>query len=74
VEFFSGGKLWRERTRALAKTGNFSHIFGEFLECLEWLGPNRKYFSETKGPAAILLTRRDCSTIYNKLRGLNAKW
>jgi hypothetical protein len=35
VEFFSGGKLWRERTRALAKTGNFSQIFGEFLECLE---------------------------------------
>jgi hypothetical protein len=49
VEFFSGGKLWRERTRALAKTGNFSHIFGEFLECLEWLGPNRKIFFGNQG-------------------------
>jgi hypothetical protein len=62
---------WRERTRALAKTGKFSGIFGEFLE---WLGPNHKYFSEAEGPAAIRPTRRDHSAIYNKLRGLNAKW
>jgi hypothetical protein len=73
VDFLSGGKLCCERTRALEKTGNFLGIFGEFLECLEWLGPNRKYLSEAEGPAAILPMRRDCGAIYNKLRGLNAK-
>jgi hypothetical protein len=67
----SDGKLWRERTRALVKIGNFSVNFGEFLDCLEWLGPNHKYFLEAGGPAAILPTRRDSDTIYNKLRGLN---
>jgi hypothetical protein len=35
VEFMSGWKFWRERTRALAKIGNFLDIFGEFFECLE---------------------------------------
>jgi hypothetical protein len=44
------------------------------LEWLEWLEPNRKYFLEAEGPAAILPTRRDRNTIDNKLRGLNAKW
>jgi hypothetical protein len=53
------------------KIGNFSVNFGEFLDCLEWLGPNHKYFLEAGGPAAILPTRRDSDTIYNKLRGLN---
>jgi hypothetical protein len=53
VEFFSGGKFWCERTRALAKIGIFLGIFGEFLECLEWLGPIRKYFLEPEGPTAI---------------------
>jgi hypothetical protein len=55
------------------KTGVFSVIFSEFLECMEWLGPNHKYFSKVEGPAAILPTRRDCNVIYNKLKGLNAK-
>jgi hypothetical protein len=35
VEFMSGWKFWHERTRALAKIGNFLDIFGEFFECLE---------------------------------------
>jgi hypothetical protein len=35
VEFFSAWKFWRERTRALAKIGNFLGIFGEFLKCLK---------------------------------------
>jgi hypothetical protein len=73
VEFLNGGKLWRERTRAHAKAGIFSGIFGEFLECLDWLGPNHKYVLEAEGPTAILPMRRDRGTIYNKLRGLNAK-
>jgi hypothetical protein len=71
VEFLSGEKLWHERIRALAKTGNFWGIFCEFLE---WLGSDHKYFSEAEGPAAILPTRRDHSAIYSKLMGLNAKW
>jgi hypothetical protein len=28
-------------------------IFRGFLGYWEWLGPNRKYFSETKGPIVI---------------------
>jgi hypothetical protein len=48
VEFLSGGKLRRERTRALTKTGNFLGIFCEFLECLEWLEPNHKYFHKLR--------------------------
>jgi hypothetical protein len=39
--------------RTLAKCGIFSGILGEFLGYLEWLGPNRKYFLETEGPAVI---------------------
>jgi hypothetical protein len=53
VEFLNGWKFWCERTRSLAKIGIFLGIFGEFLECLEWLGPIHKYFSEPKGHAAI---------------------
>jgi hypothetical protein len=33
--------------------GIFQGFLGEFLGYLEWLGPNRKYFSETEGPAII---------------------
>jgi hypothetical protein len=33
--------------------GIFQGFWGEFLGYLEWLGPNRKYFSETKGLAVI---------------------
>jgi hypothetical protein len=40
----SGWKLWRERTRAPMKFGNFSGFFFGFLGCLEWLGPNCNYF------------------------------
>jgi hypothetical protein len=53
VEFLSGKKFWHERTRALVKIGNFLGSFGEFLECLEWLGPIHKYFLEPEVPAAI---------------------
>jgi hypothetical protein len=38
------------------------------------LGPDHKYFSEVEGPAAILPTSRDRGSIYDKLKGLNAKW
>jgi hypothetical protein len=31
----------------------FQGFLGEFLGYLEWLGPNRKYFSETKADAII---------------------
>jgi hypothetical protein len=30
-----------------------SEIFGGFLECLTWLGPNHKYFLKTEGPVVI---------------------
>jgi hypothetical protein len=53
VEFFSGGEFWRERIEILAKFQKISEIFGGFLGCLEGLGPNRNYFSKTKGPAAV---------------------
>jgi hypothetical protein len=33
--------------------GIFRRFLGEFLGNLEWLGPNRKYFSETEGPVVI---------------------
>jgi hypothetical protein len=53
VEFLSGWKCWRERTRALVNFRIFSKNFGGFSECLERLGLNHNYFSETDGPAAI---------------------
>jgi hypothetical protein len=43
----------RAKDRALAKCGKFLGFLGEFLGYLEWLGPNRKYFSEMKGPTVI---------------------
>jgi hypothetical protein len=33
--------------------GIFQGFLGEFLGYLEWLGPNRKYFLKTEGPAVI---------------------
>jgi hypothetical protein len=38
----------------LRSAGIFRGFLGEFLGYLKWLGPNRKYFSETEGPAVIL--------------------
>jgi hypothetical protein len=52
-----------------AKFEKFSGIFGVLLGCLEWLVPNRNYFSETEGPATILPTTRDRVLIYKKLGG-----
>jgi hypothetical protein len=66
------GSLRAEEQGLLRRLGFFGGFFGEFLECMEWLGPNHKYFSESKGSPAILPTRRDHDTIYKKLRGLNA--
>jgi hypothetical protein len=40
------------KDRALVKCGNF---WVKFLGYLEWLEPNRKYFSETEGPVIIFL-------------------
>jgi hypothetical protein len=57
VDFLSGWKFWRERTRALVKIGKFSGIFGEFLEYLMWLGPIRNYFSKTE----VLLQYSQCA-------------
>jgi hypothetical protein len=37
----------------LRSAGIFLGFLGEFLGYLEWLRPNRKYFSETKGLAVI---------------------
>jgi hypothetical protein len=37
----------------LQSAGIFQGILGDFLEYLEWLGPNHKYYSETEGPAVI---------------------
>jgi hypothetical protein len=62
------------KDRALAKCENFLGILGEFLGYLEWLGPNRKYFSETEGPVVIFQMCRDRGKMYKELRGLNAKW
>jgi hypothetical protein len=48
-----------ELLEALARTNRGScedwnsEIFGGFLECLTWLGPNHKYFSKTEGPVVI---------------------
>jgi hypothetical protein len=42
-----------QNTGALAKFQFFSGIFGEFFGYLEWLGTNRKYFSEIEGHAVI---------------------
>jgi hypothetical protein len=44
--FLSGWKVLAQMTGAFAKFGNFLGIFGVF-------GPNRNYFSETRGPAVI---------------------
>jgi hypothetical protein len=52
----------------------FHGFLGEFLGYLEWLGPNRKYFSETEGPVVIFPNAQGSWKIYKKLRGLNAKW
>jgi hypothetical protein len=52
-----------------AKFEKISGIFGVLLGCLEWLVPNRNYFSETEGPATILPTTRDRVLIYKKLGG-----
>jgi hypothetical protein len=52
-----------------AKFEKFSGIFGVLLGCLEWLVPNRNYFSKTEGPATILPTTRDRVLIYKKLGG-----
>jgi hypothetical protein len=69
-----GWKLRRERIGALAKFGKFSGVFGGFLGCLEWLGPNPNYFSKTEGPAAILPMSRDHRLIYKKLGGFFVKF
>jgi hypothetical protein len=61
-----------QNTGAPTKFENFSGIFGEFSGYLEWLGPNRKYLSETEGAAAIFRMSRDFGLIYNKLRGFFA--
>jgi hypothetical protein len=37
----------------LRSAGIFQGFLGEFLGYLEWVGPNRKYFLETEGPAVI---------------------
>jgi hypothetical protein len=73
VDFLSGVKLWHKRTRALAKTGIFLGIFVRFLEYLDWLGPNHKYFLEAGGPATTIPIRTDQGTIYIKHRDLKAK-
>jgi hypothetical protein len=70
----SDWKLWRERTEALAKFGNFSGVFGGFLGCLEWLGPNHNYFLEIEGVVVIPPTSRDRELIYNNLRGFFVKF
>jgi hypothetical protein len=74
AELLTGWKLRRERTRAPAKFGKFSAVFGRFLGCLEWLGTNRNYFLETQGLAAILPMSKDHGLIYNKLRGFFIKF
>jgi hypothetical protein len=56
----------------LRSVGIFWGFLGEFLGYLEWLGPNRKYFSKTEGAAAIFSMSRDFGLIYNKLRGFFA--
>jgi hypothetical protein len=53
VGFLRGWKLWHERIGVLAKIEIFLGIFGGFLGCLKWLGPNHNYFSEIEGPAVI---------------------
>jgi hypothetical protein len=70
--------LWLQalarKNSALAKFGKFLEIFGGCFECFEWLGPNRNYFLETEGPAAILPTSRDRGLTYNKLMGFYVKF
>jgi hypothetical protein len=41
---------------------------------LEWLGPNRKYFSETEGPAIIFPNAQGLRQNFQEAQGLNAKW
>jgi hypothetical protein len=48
---WSGWRVLVQKIGALAKFGNFSGILVDFFECLEWLGPTCKYFSEVDGPA-----------------------
>jgi hypothetical protein len=69
------GELWRERTGALAKFGNYFEVLVDFLS---GLGPICKYFLETEGPAVTSQKHRDHWFIYNKLSdliaNLHGKW
>jgi hypothetical protein len=74
VEFLSGWKRWRKRTRVFAKFGNCSRNFGGFLECLERLGHNHNYFWKIEGPLQFHPMCRDHGEIYKKNRGFSAKF
>jgi hypothetical protein len=58
----------------LRSVGIFWVFLGEFFGYLEWLGPNRKYFSEIEGTAVIFSNMQGPRQNLQKLRGLNAKW
>jgi hypothetical protein len=69
-----GGGIWRERTRAFAKVGNFLRNFGRFSECLEWLGPNHNYFQKLRILLQFLPTCMDCGEIYKRNTGYDTKF
>jgi hypothetical protein len=46
LKFWEWSEDLGAKNRAFVKSGNFLGIFGYLV----WLGPNRKYFSETEGP------------------------
>jgi hypothetical protein len=72
-------KFWKwleglgAKDRALAKCGNFWGILGEFLGYLEWLGPNRKYFLETEGPAVIFPNAQGLRQNFQEAQGPKCK-
>jgi hypothetical protein len=62
-----------QKTGLMQSAVIFWVFLGEFLGYLDWIGPNRKYFSETEGPTVIFTNAQGLRQNFQEAEGPKCK-